>query len=1154
MHRKAVISQVVCARHSSLCAAMCVAGLTMLTHCTGAAVSEAWVHRYSNAASNSIDNALKVVTDALGDVIVAGHTDDGFNFQDMLTIKYSGATGNRLWQRRYNGPANDHDSAEALTVDRNGNAVIVGYSFNGTNYDCYAAKYAAANGALLWEHRYNGPPDGNDDLLSVGVDADDNVIVTGYSQRLANSEPDFYTAKYAAADGTLLWENRDSGLWHIYGVGVALAIDRGGNAVVTGYFYNGNDYDYYTAKYASADGALLWEKVYNSGPNRSDFARAVAVDGNDNVVVTGGSSVSIESRSDLYTVKYASADGTTLWEQRYNGSGNDTDEGKAVAVDRSGNVVVTGYSYSSGFATYDFYTAKYAAEDGRLLWENSYNSPASSYDQAAAVATDTSGDVVVTGHSANGGNSYDYYTAKYASRNGALLWERRYSGSATGDDEARSVAMDFEGNALVTGRSAKGSDYDYYTAKYAATNGELLWESSYNGLANVDDEGRAVTVDGNGNVAVTGYSYGNGSGRDFYTAKYAGRDGRICWEQRYDGAGGADDEAMAIAVDQHGNFVVTGYSYGDDSGRDYYTAKYAAESGTLVWERRYDGSAHRDDGARAVAVDSSGNVAVTGLSYGSVSSADFYTAKYAAADGALLWEMRYNMANNFDFAQAVAVDSSGNVVVTGSANGGDYYTAKYAAADGTLLWEQSYNGPGNYLDVAQSVAVDRSGNVVVTGYSYGIRGNRDYYTANYAAVDGKLLWEKRYDGPGNSDDEARSVAVDGSGNVFVTGFSYNTNQNVDYYTAKYAAEDGALLWEQRYDGPVSGYDAAQGVLADGNDDIVVTGYSTGPGWTYDYFTAKYAGTNGLLLWQTRYDGPAHGEDIVSSAGGLAIGVNGMVAITGSSRHQPRYSPNGSPDPRAFSDYATVVYRENLPPQIECPTNLVAIFSSHSGTVVTFALSATDDSGLSPRIDCVPPDPSLFPIGETTVTCTAADADGLSNACSFRVIVLGGRGVKEQILAELIALRATPTDWNESRILDRAISALKESLMPALWLDPTHLETKHGEQVFREGKETLRNLCHLVVGDQKAARTAILQGLIERMLQVDRLLASVAIQEPLTDHLPNHKIEQAQRFLAKGDAARGDKCDNGIDDYKNAWQHAVRIEPSSSASPTVGGAR
>src|SRR5207237_9368544 len=149
-------------------------------------------------------------------------------------------------------------------------------------------------------------------------------------------------------------------------------------------------------------------------------------------------------------------------------------------------------------------------------------------------------------------------------------------------------------------------------------------------------------------------------------------------------------------------------------------------------------------------------------------------------------DKRYNgMANGDDVAQGVAVDASGNVVVTGySGSNPDFYTAKYAAATGALLWEKRYNGPANYDDQAQAVAVDSTGNVVVTGYSIGRGSGYDFYTAKYAAADGALLWGRRYNGPANGNDYAQAVVVDASGNVVVTG----PPATIKYLT------DGTMLW------------------------------------------------------------------------------------------------------------------------------------------------------------------------------------------------------------------------------------------------------------------------------------------------------------------------------------------------------------------------
>src|SRR5262245_11777588 len=149
------------------------------------------------------------------------------------------------------------------------------------------------------------------------------------------------------------------------------------------------------------------------------------------------------------------------------------------------------------------------------------------------------------------------------------------------------------------------------------------------------------------------------------------------------------------------------------------------------------------------------------------------TIAYSGA-GVPLWTNRYDGPEDLSAqANAVAVDGSGNVFVTeigsGSCGADDYVTIAYSGADVTL-WNNFYNGPGNSYDVATAVAVGGSGNVVVTGnsrYSDGIQENYGYVTIAYSGT-GVPLWTNRYDGPEYLSDKPNAVAVDGSGNVFVT--------------------------------------------------------------------------------------------------------------------------------------------------------------------------------------------------------------------------------------------------------------------------------------------------------------------------------------------------------------------------------------------------
>jgi hypothetical protein len=141
------------------------------------------------------------------------------------------------------------------------------------------------------------------------------------------------------------------------------------------------------------------------------------------------------------------------------------------------------------------------------------------------------------------------------------------------------------------------------------------------------------------------------------------------------------------------------------------------------------------------------------------------------------------------------------VVVTGGSardSEGDYpmayYTAKYAAADGALIWEQRYNGPGNGTDIARTAVVERSGDVAVSGISLGSGGIYGLFTAKYAAADGALLWTKRFATPGrNADygDTNRQLAITPDGGVAITASS--PNGKADFLTVKYVPVETTTL-------------------------------------------------------------------------------------------------------------------------------------------------------------------------------------------------------------------------------------------------------------------------------------------------------------------------------------------------------------------------
>ena len=416
------------------------------------------------------------------------------------------------------------------------------------------------------------------------------------------------------------------------------------------------------------------------------------------------------------------------------------------------------------------------------------------------------------------------------------------------------------------------------------------WVARYNGLGNGSDQAAAIAVDTSGNAYVTGSSTGSGTGEDYATIKYDAN-GNELWVARYNSPNGGSDEATALAIDAAGNVYITGSINGfvppeSFKSHDYGTIKYDS-SGNEMWIARYNGPGDGFDRANAVAVDGSGNVYITGSINGfitpgpgpEITSPDYGTVKYDA-NGNELWVAVYNgPTNDFDNATALAVDTAGNAYVTGSSTGsgtGEDYATIKYDANGNELWVARYNGPGNGSDQAIAIAVDTAGNAYVTGNSTGSGTGEDYVTIKYDA-NGNELWVASYNGPGNGSDQATAIAVDTAGNAYVTGSSTGSDVSSDYITIKYDT-NGNELWVARYNGPGNYFDIASAIAVDEAGNSYVTGDSSDSDKVYHYTTIKYDG-NGHELWLAIYNGPDNSTDTATA---LTVDTIGNVYVTGSS--------------------------------------------------------------------------------------------------------------------------------------------------------------------------------------------------------------------------------------------------------------------------------
>jgi hypothetical protein len=403
-------------------------------------------------------------------------------------------------------------------------------------------------------------------------------------------------------------------------------------------------------------------------------------------------------------------------------------------------------------------------------------------------------------------------------------WVRRYNGTGTSYNYARAVAVDHFGSVYVAGSWAPRHTqyypqplpkYDYAIVKYDSS-GTESWVVFYNGPEDdTIDQAYDIAVDNYSNVYVTGSSG---------TVKY-NTHGSQLWSGQLGG--------NVMTIDNFNNVYVTGISYS--------TAKYYP-NGDTAWVRPHIGDIN------AIAADYSGNVYVTGTRWVNSSERyNFVTIKYDSS-GNEVWVALYNGLGYLDdVAWDIVIDSTGNVYVTGKGYGlmattTDYITIKYDA-NGNELWVREYNAPQNGDDHSRLMTIDKLGNVYVSGSTADLSGvptKYDYTTIKYYP-NGDTAWIRRY-GAAYLDDSPTAICRDSSGNIYVTGASYNNVNKLDYVTVKYDP-NGNEKWIQRYNGPGNGDDVPYAITADGIGNIYVTGGSYGGYRTnLDYATIKYVQT------------------------------------------------------------------------------------------------------------------------------------------------------------------------------------------------------------------------------------------------------------------------------------------------------------------------
>lgn len=435
------------------------------------------------------------------------------------------------------------------------------------------------------------------------------------------------------------------------------------------------------------------------------------------------------------------------------------------------------------------------------------------------------------------------------------------------------AAYDNAGN--VSGQSLQACAM---TQSISAGNGSYIWSRNFGGALATDNAIVTSTgVDSSGNIIVSGYfqgivDFGNGAvssvgGQDIFVAKYSST-GAYLWAKTMGSV--ADDYANALCVDRNGNVIVTGsFNYSVDFGggalnsaspgfSDIFLVEYSA-AGAHQWSRHFGDTGN--DAGYGVTADASGNVVITGSFVGSVdfgggrltsntSSNDIFIAKYSATGG-YSWSRAYGSTGD-DHGNAVAIDASGNVVVTGyfnntidfgggpltSAGNKDIFLVELNSS-GQPVWSKRFGGVS--IDVANAVVIDGGSNIIITGFFYGTvdfgggpltsSSAAKVFLAKYNSL-GNHSWSKVFSGSVVADNAiAQGLALDGNANILLTGYfqgsanfggqTFTSAGSYDVFAAKYSA-NGIHSWSQRFGG--AGLDQGKAIVADAGNNMILSGY------------------------------------------------------------------------------------------------------------------------------------------------------------------------------------------------------------------------------------------------------------------------------------------------------------------------------------------
>ena len=330
------------------------------------------------------------------------------------------------WNKTYDGRGIS-DTAYDITTDSQDNIYVVGYGGNlnstDTGLDWWIMKFNSTTGNREWNKTYNGY--GVDSANAVATDSQDNIYVVGYGSNLNGSSGyDWWIMKFNSTTGNREWNKTYDGKGSA-DIAYDVAVDSQDRVYVVGSGFNLNgtstENDIWIMRFNATTGVRDWNKTYDGGesqPLDGDQARSVACDSHDNVYVVGqGRNLVGDTGADWWILRFNGTTGQVDWNKSHD-STKSGDVAYAVTVDNIDHCYIAGHGYNMNDSTTltDWWLKRFSNQGTQDIWtwNLSYDGQKQS-DVPYGITTDSTGDVYIVGfgQNLNGTSAWDWWIKKF---------------------------------------------------------------------------------------------------------------------------------------------------------------------------------------------------------------------------------------------------------------------------------------------------------------------------------------------------------------------------------------------------------------------------------------------------------------------------------------------------------------------------------------------------------------------------------------------------------------------------------------------------------------------------------------------------------------------------------------------------------------------